>query len=368
MPSVFVLNFVVLGTNKGDLVMRAAVFHRSGLPLSIENITDPEPSPTDMILKVCACGICGTDLHWSEVNNADSGWRDINPGAVMGHEFAGEIVELGTEVGRDWKVGDRVCAMPQIGCSYCSDCLAGRPHRCSKVLNRASPGHPGAYAEYTRIGAKETFKLPDNISFQEGALIEPLAVGLHAVKRACLKAGDNILIIGAGPVGLSVALWCKFFGARHIIVSDLVKARADEADRFGATAAIDASKENVSERFLKLSGSHPSVVFDAVGIAGSMQLAIDYAPNYSRVVVVGLCMISDSFQPATAVIKEVDISFCFCYDRSDFAMTLDMLAQNRIDAIGLISESVNLENFPRVFEELKKPSNQIKVMLEPLVE
>ena len=99
MPSVFVLNFVVLGTNKGDLVMRAAVFHRSGLPLSIENITDPEPSPTDMILKVCACGICGTDLHWSEVNNADSGWRDINPGAVMGHEFAGEIVELGTEVG-----------------------------------------------------------------------------------------------------------------------------------------------------------------------------------------------------------------------------------------------------------------------------
>jgi (R,R)-butanediol dehydrogenase/meso-butanediol dehydrogenase/diacetyl reductase len=163
-------------------------------------------------------------------------------------------------------------------------------------------------------------------------------------------------------------LWCKFFGARHIIVSDLVKARADEADRFGATAAIDASKENVSERFLKLSGSHPSVVFDAVGIAGSMQLAIDYAPNYSRVVVVGLCMISDSFQPATAVIKEVDISFCFCYDRSDFAMTLDMLAQNRIEAIGLISESVNLENFPRAFEELKKPSNQIKVMLEPFVE
>ena len=345
--------------------MRAAVFHRSGLPLSIENIDDPRPLPSEMILKVCACGICGTDLHWSEINNAESGWRDINPGAVMGHEFSGEIVEVGKEARGEWKAGDRVCAMPQIGCSLCADCHAGRPHRCSKNLNRASSGHPGAYSEYTRIGAQETFKLPDHLSFQEGALVEPLAVGLHAVRRALLKAGDNVLIIGGGPVGLSVALWCKFFGARHIIVSDLVKTRVEQAIKFGATAAIDASKEDVLETFFRESGCYPSIIFDAVGVAGSMQLAIDYAPNYSRVVVVGLCMVADSFQPAMAVVKEVDVSFCFCYDRSDFELTLDMLAQNRIDTTGLITESVNLENFPQAFEALKKPSDQIKVMLEP---
>ena len=162
-----------------------------------------------------------------------------------------------------------------------------------------------------------------------------------------------------------MALWCKFFGARHIIVSDLVKTRADQAVKFGATAAIDASKEDVSESFFIEAGSHPSVIFDAVGVAGSMQLAIDYAPNYSRVVVVGLCMVSDSFQPAMAVVKEVDISFCFCYDRNDFEMTLDMLAQNRIDTKGLVTKSINLEDFPQAFEDLKKPSDQIKVMLEP---
>ena len=190
-------------------------------------------------------------------------------------------------------------------------------------------------------------------------------MGSEMCIRDSLKAGDNVLIIGGGPVGLSVALWCKFFGARHIIVSDLVKTRVEQAIKFGATAAIDASKEDVLETFFRESGCYPSIIFDAVGVAGSMQLAIDYAPNYSRVVVVGLCMVSDSFQPAMAVVKEVDVSFCFCYDRSDFELTLDMLAQNRIDTTGLITESVNLENFPQAFEALKKPSDQIKVMLEP---
>jgi len=345
--------------------MRAAVFKNSGLPLSIEHIEDPIPAPTDMVIKVCACGICGTDLHWSEINNEESGFRDIHPGAVMGHEFSGEIVAIGRNVKQDWRIGERVCAMPQIGCANCSDCISGRPHRCSLALNRATPGNPGAYSEFIRIGAKETFRLPDSVTFQEGALVEPLAVGLHAVKRAQITAGDDVLIVGAGPVGLSVAIWCKFFGARHIIVSDLVAERAEKAGDFGATGFIDASISNVPEAFEKIVGSWPSVIFDAVGVAGSMQLSIDYVSNYGKVVVVGLCMVSDRFEPATAVVKEVDIIFCFCYDRADFQMTLEMLAQERIDVKGLVTQSVGFEEFPEAFENLKRPSDQIKVMLEP---
>ena len=134
--------------------MKAAVFKNSGLPLSIEQIEDPIPAPTDMVIKVCACGICGTDLHWSEINNEESGFRDIHPGAVMGHEFSGEIVEIGRNVKQDWKIGERVCAMPQIGCANCSDCIAGRPHRCSLALNRATPGNPGCLL-YTSDAADE---------------------------------------------------------------------------------------------------------------------------------------------------------------------------------------------------------------------
>jgi (R,R)-butanediol dehydrogenase/meso-butanediol dehydrogenase/diacetyl reductase len=345
--------------------MKAAVFHRSGTPLSIENVDDPQPLPGEMILKVCACGICGTDLHWSEINNEESGWRDIFPGAVMGHEFAGEIVELGRDVPKHWKIGDRVCAMPQLGCGVCAACHSGKPHRCLNGKTRASAECPGAYAEYTRIGTQETLHLPANVSFAEGALVEPLAVGLHAVRRARLNLGDNILIVGGGPVGLSVALWCRFFGARNIIVSDLIAGRAKGAGAFGATAAIDASTEDVSERFVELAGGAPTVVVDAVGVPGSMQTAIDYAPIDGRVVVVGLCMVPDRFKPAEAVIKEIDLSFCFVYEKRDFIMTLDMLAQGRINAAGLISHTVGFDAFPESFEALKRPSDQIKVMLEP---
>jgi len=195
--------------------------------------------------------------------------------------------------------------------------------------------------------------------------MEPLAVGLHAVKRARLQPGDSVLIVGGGPVGLSVALWCKFFGARHIVVSDLIGTRAEGAGKFGATAAIDASKEEVSERFVQLTGGDPTVVFDAVGVPGSMQTAIGYAPIDGRVVVVGLCMVADNFKPAEAVIKEVDIIFCFVYDKGDFEMSIDMLAQGRINAADLVTHSVGFETFLDAFEALKKPSDQIKVMLEP---
>ena len=345
--------------------MKAAVFRRSGLPLAIEDIPDPEPAPREMVLKVCACGICGTDLHWSDVNNEESGWRDIHPGAVMGHEFAGEIVEIGRDVPEHWKVGDRVCAMPQLGCGRCAACLAGRPHRCPDGKIRASTDVTGAYAEYTRIGVPETLRLPDNVSFGEGALVEPLAVGLHAVKRARLQPGDTVLIVGGGPVGLSIALWCRFFGARSVAVSDLIETRARGALRFGATDAIAASSEDVAARFADIAGNRPAVVFDAVGVPGSMQTAIGLAPVGSRVVVVGLCMVSDRFAPAEAIIKEIDIVFCFVYERADFEMVLDMMAQGRIDAAGLVTHSVGLDGFPEAFEALKTPSDQIKVMLEP---
>jgi len=180
--------------------MRAAVFKNSGLPLSIEEIEDPVPSLTDMVIKLCACGICGADLHWSEINNEESGFRDIHPSAVMGHEFSGKIVEIGKEVKNNWKIGERVCAMPQIGCAKCSNCKAGRPHLCDKALNSATPGNPGAYSELVRIGAQETFRLPDSVTFQEGALVEPVAVGFYAVKRAKITAGDDVLIVEGGPV------------------------------------------------------------------------------------------------------------------------------------------------------------------------
>jgi len=190
--------------------MKAAVFSEPGAPLTVESVADPEPGPADLILKVHACGICGTDLHWSDNADPSVGWRHLERGAVMGHEFSGEVVEVGKDAGSGWKIGDRVTAQPFSGCGRCPACLAGRAYRCQSVTNRASLAQPGAYAEYTRVGANASFRLPEAASFDEGALVEPLAVGLNAVEKARMQPGDTVLIVGAGPVGLAVATWCRF--------------------------------------------------------------------------------------------------------------------------------------------------------------
>ncbi len=345
--------------------MKAAVFSEPGAPLTVESVADPEPGPADLILKVHACGICGTDLHWSDNADPSVGWRHLERGAVMGHEFSGEVVEVGKDAGSGWKIGDRVTAQPFSGCGRCPACLAGRAYRCQSVTNRASLAQPGAYAEYTRVGANASFRLPEAASFDEGALVEPLAVGLNAVEKARMQPGDTVLIVGAGPVGLAVATWCRFFGARHIIVSDLVSARADQATRFGATAAIDASREDVRSTVEAISGTQPRVIFDCVGVPGSLQAVIDQAPFDAHIVVVGLCMASDTFFPTKALTKELSLDFAFVYRREHFAMVLDMIGARRIDAASMVTDHTDLANFPDAFQALKTPSQDIKVMLSP---
>jgi (R,R)-butanediol dehydrogenase/meso-butanediol dehydrogenase/diacetyl reductase len=345
--------------------MKAAVFKAPGAPLVIEDVPDPTPGPADLILKVRACGICGTDLHWSESRDGSAGWRALDPNTVMGHEFAGEVAEVGSDLRGQWRVGERVCAQPFFGCGRCAHCVAGRAYRCAEVTMRATAELTGAYAEYTRVGATSALRLPEAVSYHEGALVEPLAVGLNAVRKARLEPGDTVLIVGAGPVGISVAMWCRFFGARHVVVSDLIGQRAERAGAFGATGAIDASREDVHSRVEQLTGGQPQVVFDCVGVPGSLQLAIDYAPFDARVVIVGLCMAADRFYPAKAITKELDLSFVFVYRKRDFEIVIDLLGRERIDAGGLVTDRVGFDRFCQAFEALKKPSDQIKVMLEP---
>ena len=172
--------------------MKAAVIQAIGSPLVVEDIPDPDPGQPDLILKVGACGICGTDLHMSENTDPNVGWRMMHPGCVMGHEFAGEVVEAGGEAKRHWHQGDRVTALPWIGCGECAWCKAGRGYRCPKGINRGSAALPGAYAEYCRVGARETIRLPDGVSFREGALVEPLAVGYRAFRRARVQGDDRL--------------------------------------------------------------------------------------------------------------------------------------------------------------------------------
>jgi len=338
--------------------MKAAVFREVGKKLSIEEVPEPEPGEGDLIVEVRACGICGSDLHMSDSPGA------LPEGAILGHEFAGEVVEVGAGARADFKVGDRVCPLPYIACGRCAACLDGASSLCREVRTIGLGQIPGAYAGRIRVEARQTLRLPDAVSMREGALVEPLSVGLHAVAQARLEPGADVLVLGAGPIGLSTALWARFLGARTVAVSEKLAARLELAETFGATHVIDAGKQDVAAAFDEAAGRPPDVLFECVGVPGMLQECIGLAPKKGRVVVVGVCMQPDMLVPVFAILKEISFHFVLGYSEKEFRLTIDMLGQRRIRGEPMLTDSIDLEELPAAFEALKRPTSQCKVVIE----
>ncbi|MGH6872500.1 MAG: zinc-binding dehydrogenase [Rhizomicrobium sp.] len=341
--------------------MRAAVFREMSKPLVVEMLADPEPGPTDIVLKVRNCGICGSDLHMTEPTSI----MPLALGSVMGHEFAGEVVAVGKSAASRWKSGDRVVGFPFICCGEHSPCLNFGLGRglCGKGTAVGLGQSHGAYAEYVRIGAMSGFHLPDSVSFREGAMVEPLAVGLHAVDMAKLSRGATVLVIGAGPVGLAVMLWANFLGARHVIVSERAEVRQKMAARFGATGAIDPSQP-LTPQVEKIAGCGPDVIFECVGAPGLIGSAMMEAPRGCRIVVAGVCQQPDTIMPLVGIMKEVELQFVLGYRPADFDYVIAMIASDRVDVAHMVTDIVTLDGLPGAFEALRQPSHQCKVMLE----
>jgi (R,R)-butanediol dehydrogenase/meso-butanediol dehydrogenase/diacetyl reductase len=301
--------------------------------------------------------VCGSDLHWAQLGLA------VKPGQVMGHEFSGDVVEVGRGV-EGFQVGDRVCSPPFIGCGRCAACLSGDLTLCERAVATGLAA-PGAYAEYVRVGSSEALALPAGVSHRQGALVEPLAVGLHAVRQAAPPPGARVLVIGAGPIGLTVALWSRFFGASAVLMSEMSDARRDLAASFGATEVIDPRREEVVPAFEAKAGAPPDIVYECVGVPGLLQECVALAPRRSRIVVVGVCMEPDTIQPFVAVTKELTMQFVVAYERRDFELAIAMLDQRRIASEEMITDVVGLDEFSDAFEALKHPTRQCKVLLEP---
>jgi 2-desacetyl-2-hydroxyethyl bacteriochlorophyllide A dehydrogenase len=344
--------------------MKAAVFDAPGKPLTIETVADPTPSDEDLIVKISACGICGSDLHYAQADGT-RGMPALPHGAVMGHEFAGIVLDAGRAVRADWADGTRVTALPTLGCGRCAACLAGAGSRCATGMPIGLGAAPGAYAEFVRVRARETLRVPESVDDRHAATVEPLAVGLRAVRAAALERGDDVLVLGAGPIGLAVAAWCRFFGARRVIVSDLVPSRLASAEAMGATDAIDGGAKDVAARITSISPAGPRVVFECVGLPGLQQLAINHAAVDGRVVIVGVCMEIDRIMPIQALVKELTIKYVLRYERADFALALDMLAAGRITSTPMITGGVGFADFAETFERLKTSKAECKVFLEP---
>ena len=286
----------------------------------------------------------------------------------MGHEFAGEIIEVGSAAKSLWKAGDRVAGFPYICCGDSSPCtnFKGGAAVCAKGLSIGLGSSPGAYAEYVRIGASGAFRLPDSVSFREGALVEPLAVGLHAVDMAKMEHGATVLVIGAGPVGLAVMLWAKFLGARHVIVSERAEVRRAMAAKFGATDAIDPSQP-LTPQVEKIAGKGADIIFECVGAPGMIGAAMMEAPRHARIVRPPGDVPATRHDHADHRHHERDqpaIRARLPSRRFRFRHRHDRDGSHRRQPHDHRTSSRSTSNLPAAFEALRKPSHQCKVMLE----
>jgi (R,R)-butanediol dehydrogenase/meso-butanediol dehydrogenase/diacetyl reductase len=336
--------------------MKAAVYKRQN-EMAVIDVARPTAGPGEVVLKVHNCGICGSDLHAVQYGFG------MPPDSVMGHEFCGEIVELGPQVS-GYAIGDRVTSLPYIGCNTCEQCVGGHGMHCENIRGLGLGQLPGAYAEYVMCGAKSLFKLPDNLSSQLGALVEPLSVGLHGVNRSGLGAGAACVVMGAGPIGLATLLWCKAKGAKTILVSELAPGRTELARRLGATEVFNPTIKDPAERMRELTGRGPDLVFECIGVKSTLDSAIQMVATLGRVVVLGVCMEPDEITPVRCIFKEIIVSFVLGYNDAEFQQTIDALATGKIDPRPMVTDVIGVDQVPEMFQALRKPGARAKVIVE----
>jgi (R,R)-butanediol dehydrogenase / meso-butanediol dehydrogenase / diacetyl reductase len=336
--------------------MRAAVLESMGRPLVVTEVPDPSPAAGEVVLRVDACGICGSDLHASDNLPFE--------GLVMGHEFCGTVVETTADAG-PWHVGDRVVALSLATCGTCPACVDGRVRKCL-TAEMLGLERPGAYADFVAIPGSALLALPDVLDHRHGALVEPLAVARHAIERCGVEPGDDVAVLGAGPVGLAVALWLAHLGASNIVVSDPSLARREAALGLGATATIDPTSDDLVAAVADVCGGAPRRVIECVGIPGLLQVATEVAAVDGVATIAGVCMTSEQLTPLVSMVKELDVRFAFFYRRQDMEITMAEMASGRLDPVGMVTDEIPLADLPLRFEQLKSPTTDCKVLVRPI--
>lgn len=334
------------------ITVKAAVFKALGDPLAVEEVADPVPGPQEIVIKVSRCGICGTDLHITE----DPIFA-APPGMVLGHEFAGEVVETGARV-EAVRSGDHVAILPVRSCGRCQACLAGRFARCLEMQITG-----GGYAQYALAQQRQCVRLPSTVSLADGALVEPLAVGLHGANAAPVTSGSRVLVIGAGPIGLAAAFWARRLGAVQVAVTASSTRRESLAFEMGATAFI-APSENLGAAVNKALQGPPDIVFEAVGKPGLLATAVDLVRSRGTVVLLGLCTAADRYNPFQTMLKEVRIHPSMLYDLSEFEASVDVLNAGVLAPRSMVTETVSLAGLPAAFEALRHRTTQCKTLVD----
>lgn len=331
--------------------MRAAVVQGLNKPLRVETLPDPEPGDDEVVIRVGRCGICGSDLHMTQ-----DPMFGIQSGDVLGHEFAGEIMDRGKLV-TGLNTGDLVSVIPLRSCGQCASCRAGEPAWCSEMKLQG-----GGYGEFAVTAARQCIPLPQTTSLADGAIIEPLAVALHGVRLSGLKAGNRVLILGAGPIGLAVAFWVRRLGAQTVVVQDINHYQEARALSMGATGFV-YDREEPAAAGVKALGGLADIVFECVGIPGVIAQAIDQVRIKGTVLLLGLCTQHDTFIPFVALSKEVRLQTSAYFTQQEYHAALDALSAGAAEPRHMVTDTIMLDQVPEVFESLRTRTHQCKVLI-----
>jgi 2-desacetyl-2-hydroxyethyl bacteriochlorophyllide A dehydrogenase len=348
--------------------MKAAVY-ADIRDVRVHTVPDPEPTPDDIVLRIKACGICGSDLH-SYTTGAF-----VQPGQVMGHEFSGEVIAVGGNV-PDLAVGDRVTAMPYNACYTCPACLRGDYHLCYNMGGHAiAYGLPGGFAEYLRVPCaivgRNVFKLPETLDFVAGATVEPLAVAVHAVSLAQPELGANVVVLGAGLIGQSVIQVLRTRGVGSIVVAEISEKRALLAMRSGADVVVNPAQENVVARIGAVVGFGPGrrgaaadVVFDCAGVPAAFTAALRLLRPGGSLVITALYEEAVQFSPSRLVWGEVKLVGTFGY-RNEFPRSIELLRSGKVNIASLVSDFFPLAETNAGFQRQLAKDQAMKVMIQP---
>lgn len=333
--------------------------------LRIQPYTLPPLGPHDVKIRMKAVGICGSDVH--HFKNMRCANFVVRKPMVIGHECAGIIEEVGSQVNA-LMVGDRVALEPGISCSRCNHCKNGSYNLCPQMKFFGSPPTNGSLANMVVHPACLCFKLPDNVSLEEGAMCEPLSVGVHACRRAQISPETKVLIVGAGPIGLVTMLAARAFGAPKIIMVDIDDQRLAFAKKLGADGILQVSTsiEDMQEEIVRIHdamGCDIDVSFDCVGFDKTMSTALAATRSGGKVCSVGLGKSEMNIPLTPAAAREVDILGIFRY-RNTWPLCIEFLKTGKIDVKPLISHRFRFkqQDIEEAFDVSSRGGNAIKVM------
>jgi 2-desacetyl-2-hydroxyethyl bacteriochlorophyllide A dehydrogenase len=342
--------------------VKAAVF-KGVQDIEVQDVPEPEAGPADLVVSVAACGICGSDLHTYLHGSF------VQPGQVMGHEFAGAVVAAGADV-RGIAVGDRVTASPIVPCGHCARCAEQRFNLCAEAWTTGiAYGRPGAFAERVRIpnsvAGENVFKLDAAIPDEAGATVEPLAVGVHAVRLAGDVTGQTALVLGLGTIGQQVVQVLRAYGAGRVIGMDLSPLRLEAAAELGAEAVDGGPGLEAALAAALGEGVEVDVVFECSGVPALNAAALDAVKGGGTIVVLALYDGEVSFNPTVLVQKEIRMQGSIAYTSDDFGEAVALLARGAVQYAPLITQRESLDDISGAFAVQMEKDRSLKVLITP---